>query len=88
MVKCNAFVAYFVISGNDGLLELRLRRSPEHRSHSGFHLFHTQRLGDVVISPNVQPLYQIVLAVECRDEDDGNLRCRRIVLQSPSHLET
>ena len=63
------------------------RRSPEHRSHPGLHLLHAQRLGYIVVGAYVQPLHQVVLAVERRDEDDGSLRRRRALPQPPRHLE-
>ena len=52
------------------------------------HGLHAQGLDNIIISTDIEALDHVVLAIECRNEDDGNLRRGRILFHLMRHLES
>ena len=63
-------------------------RPPQHRFYSCLHLFHAQRLGNIIVGTDVKPLDRVVFVVESCDEDNGDLRRCWVFLNLSRHLES
>ena len=73
--------------GDRLLLRLSFGRAPQDAPHAGQHLAHRERLGDVVVGPEVQSGDRVVFGVLRRAEDHRDLRRRGVVFQQPGHPE-
>ena len=61
---------------------------PEHRIDPCLHGLHAQGFDNIIISTDIEPFYHVILPIECRNEDDGNLRSGRILFHLMRHLES
>ncbi len=61
---------------------------PEHRIDPCLHGLHAQGFDNIIISTDIEPFYHVILPIECRNEDDGNLRRGRILFHLMRHLES
>src|SRR6185503_18485180 len=59
-----------------------LRLTPNHSSHTGEQLFHVERLGDVIVGSQIEPIRDVCgVILPCQNEDGHSSSKRTITLE-------